>query len=62
MSITVGVDLGARSYDIHVGRGLLERGGALAARGDLYAYNLLVTCLLRQGLSAADCERYRLAP
>ena len=31
MSITVGVDLGARSYDIHVGRGLLERGGALAA-------------------------------
>jgi 3-dehydroquinate synthase len=31
MSITVRVDLGDRSYDIHVGRGLLERGGALAA-------------------------------
>lgn len=31
MSEIVQVELGARSYPIHVGRGLLERGGALAA-------------------------------
>lgn len=31
MSEVVQVELGARSYAIHVGRGLLERGGALAA-------------------------------
>ena len=28
----VRVDLGDRSYDIHVGSGMLERGAALAAR------------------------------
>lgn len=66
---TVRVDLGARSYDIHVGSGLLQRAGALA-RGLVRETRIFVVtdtrvgplhaARLEDGLRAAGIEPIRL--
>jgi 3-dehydroquinate synthase len=56
MSEIVRVDLGARSYDIHVGRGLLQRGGALARPLIAERRVFLVTDEIVAGLHAGRLE------
>ena len=56
MTEIVRVELGARAYDIHVGRGLLEQGGALAAPLLAEKRVFLVTDDVVSGLHAARLE------